>query len=213
MGWMILSFIIALLVLYKLSSILGFYDENEDSNKKPQMKDINDIFNINDINSDQENEIIKTKNLEIENNIFRLLNSESQTNVQKIYELDKTFTLDFIQKHLDFLFTILLKELYNGKFENLFQYSNESFFQQISDLIKEKKFNRALVKIDSIEILEIKLDENSNATISAKVMSEQMEKIDQSFQSKIFENNLIIGKVLQKDDAEWIILECKNLIN
>lgn len=208
MGWMIISFIIALLILYKLFSILGFYEEDEEANKKQKMKDVNNFFNIGDEEDEEENEIIKTKNLEIDNNIFRLLNQESQANVQKIHDLDKKFSLHFIKAHCDYLFTTLFKELHEGKFQDLEKHSNELFFKKLNDLLKEKKFDRTLVKIDSLEILEIKLDEQSNATISAKIVSEQMEKVGESFKSKVFENILKIGKALLSEDGEWIILDC-----
>ena len=213
MGWMIISFIIALLVLYKLSSILGFYDDNDGSDKKPKMKDLNSFLNLGEKNPNEENEMIKTKNLDIENDIFRLLNSESQVNIQKIHELDEKFNLSFIKIHSDSLFTILLKELYEGKFQNLEKHSNEIFFKKINDFLKEKKFNRILIKIDSIEILDIKLDEFFNAIISVNITSEQMEKIGESYISKVFENNVLIGSALKVENIDWIILDCANLID
>jgi hypothetical protein len=204
---MVISFIIALLILYKLSSILGFYEEEEDLEGKKKIKDLNSLFNL-DGDEQEENETIKAKNLEIDNEMFRVLNQKSQSNVQKIHDLDKKFSLNFARERCDFLFSDLLKELHKGKFQNLEKYSNEILLKKLNDFLKEKKFDRTLVKIDSIEIYDIKLDENSNATISAKIVSEQMEKIDNLFKSKVFNNNLLIGKALGAEDSEWIILDC-----
>lgn len=187
--------------------MIGFYDEDEESGKKPKMKDLNSFFNFDA--EDEENETIKVQNLEIENGLFRALSEESQKNIQKIHELDEKFSLHFIKSHCDFLFTVLLKELHEGKFQNLERYSNEIFFKSMNDFLKEKKFDRTLVKIDSIEILDIKVDESSNVTISTKIISEQMEKINESFQSKVFENNLLIGRALQSENTDWIILDIK----
>ncbi len=213
MGWMIISFIIALLVLYKLSSILGFYEEEEGGfGKKSKMKDLNNLFGIGENNENQENEAIKVKNVEIENEIFRSLNQKSQENVQKIHEVEKEFSLNFIKMHCDLLFSTLLKEFHEGKFENLMKYSNEIFLASLNDFLKQKKFDRTLVKIDSIEIINIDIDESFNSVISAKIISEQMEKEGSSFKSRVYENELSIGKALKTEGSEWIILDCKNLI-
>lgn len=209
MAWMIISFIIALLVLYKLSSLIGFYDEDDNLFKKPEMKDLNDLEKSEEKAAEEK---IQSKNLEIESNLLRSLDQKSQENVRKIHEIDNNINIKTIADQCDFLFTILLKELHNGKIDHLEKYSNEIVLKNITDLIKEKKFKKTLVKIDNIEIQNVDLDKSSNLTVSAKITSEQMEEINDEFKSKVFESHILIGKPLKDEDSNWIILNCDDVL-
>ncbi len=176
---------------------------------KKKIKDINDLEQDSESNFDEK---IAIKNSETEDKLFRLLDETSRTNLQKIYEVDSSFSLQNTINHCDFVFSLLMSEMHNGKIEKLSDYCNEPTIVKLGDFLKIQKFDRTLVKIDEIKILSINIDENNNSSVSLEVINEQMIKSNGSFKSIEYKNTIVIGKNIDDKDAKWIILDLGNVL-
>ena len=185
----IVSFLIACLVLYKLFTTLGYYDESQKGERKNKLKDI--LAKV--LNSDEKEEVITpTENLdvqyneEIESSILSSLNEESKNNLKSINEIadQSKFSLSGFSKHVDCLYTKFFKLMHEKNTHNLKDLVSEGLFFKLDGLIHKYYQNFNLVRInchekgnDKIEIKNIKRD-GEIIIIALEIESEKMIKED-----------------------------------
>ena len=212
MLWIIISFICAALILYKLFSVIGYHDESEDLKRK-----IKDIQNLQEEIKNNENTINQnyqiTKNSEEDDKIFRNLNLELQNNLSKIFELDSDFHLSSFIQHCDLLFTKIFEELKSENFTTLQELCNEKSLDKFKEIIRSKKFTKTLIKIEKIIIETININENQECVISIQILSNQMIPNNHNeFIYKTETSNLSMGKSFQnKEDPKWILIDFDNI--
>ncbi len=212
MLWIIISFICAALILYKLFSVIGYHDESEDLKRK-----IKDIQNLQEEIKNNESTINQnyqiTKNSEEDDKIFRNLNLELQNTLSKIFELDSDFHLSSFIQHCDLFFTKIFEELKSETFTTLQELCNEKSLDKFKEIIKSKKFTKTLIKIEKIIIEAININENQECVISIQISSNQMiPNNNNEFIYKAETSNLSMGKSFQnKEDPKWILIDFDNI--
>ena len=181
----IVSFLIACLVLYKLFTTLGYYDETQKGERKNKIKDI--LAKV--LNSDEKEEVINPDenlenqyNEEIENSILSSLNEESKNHLKSINEIaDKSkFSLSGFTKHVDCLYTKFFKLMHEKNTHGLKDLVSEGLFFKLDGIIHKHYQNFNLVRInchekgnDKIEIKSIKRD-GEVIIIEVEIESETM---------------------------------------
>lgn len=209
------SFIVALVVLYKLYSTIGFHNEDDkgrsiksiDAREVPhEAKELSPIDQF-QLQRDQE----------LESRIYRELDESSKESLNKILQIVPTFSLSWVIKRSDYFFTKIFEVLQLGKIENIEEWqhcSNDVTLEKIKNLIKDQynKVNKVLVCISQIAIKKISLDASNNVAIEIEISSDQMMPHHQyttQFVQQSCKSSLIIGAcdIVNSKDSKWIVLD------
>jgi hypothetical protein len=209
---LIIAFIFAILVLYKLFSVIGYHDDGERLEKK--IKEIEILESEIQKTEDEINrnyEIVK--NSEEDDKIFRNLNHELQKNLGKIFELDPHFHLSEFVKYCDSLLTKIFEKLKSGNLDKLSDICNTSSMDKLKNLIKNKQFTKTLIKIDKINIEGINISDNKEYKISINIISDQMIPNDKNeFIYSTITSSLLIGKSFQNNEnPKWLLIDFNNI--
>jgi hypothetical protein len=209
----IILFCSMILIIYKLYSVLGQHDGDDD---KRMMKEIEAITSI--IN-DKKSEIVQIqqslKSIELDNKIYRELDQTSQDNLSKLFELQNNFSIGQFLDHCDLVFSKIFSEIKEGKFTETTTFANQIALEYLNNLSKNG-FSKTLVKINDKKIQQIQVDvENQNAIIDVEILYDQMfanPDKENRFEHQNSTSHMRFGKSF-KEGAEnkWLLVEIKDL--
>ena len=207
---LIISIIIAVLVLYKLYSVLGFHDESTEERINKIIKNtkqISDERKTQDTNSMYQFQAKRDQ--ELEKKLLENLDETSKNNLTKIVQLSPSFSLSQFIYHCDFLFTKVFEELKSKDFKILSDYSNDATIDKLKSLSNYSAFDKILIKVYPVRIDKIEIDENNNIVFEITISSDQMTPYKGQFVQQNLESKIKIGAESIKPESEnkWIILE------
>lgn len=206
---LIISITIAVLVIYKLYSVLGFHDESTESRINKIIKNAKQITDERrEKNADSMYQFQSKRDKELEDKILAYLDADSKTNVCKIMSLSPNFTLSQFVYQSDFLFTKIFDALKAGDLKSISDYLNDDSLKKLENIISESKFDRTLIKVEPIHINKIDIDSDNNASIDITISSEQMIPCREQYVQPKFQSHFVVGaeRLSADKNGRWIVL-------
>lgn len=204
----IISLCIALLVMYALYNMLGYYDgDHQQSNN--EIKDIENLFSQKENKfSSQDNKLFTVVKSELDTSIIRNLDQQSQESIKYLNEHGYVISLGDFLNFCDDNYTKLMKAIHEKNIDLISILVNDVTLEKIQKISTLDVVNFNLLKIDEILIQSVAIYDNEFITIIVKISSQEMHVVNDDYQNQNVQR-VIKYAVSFKDLSEnkWIIVD------